>query len=79
MRARLYSQHERIGMGMKIMGFENSVLARRFTIICLLVTIFGIGFAGLVQNFSRPARAYEIGMVVPCVFEEGLTCKVPRN
>ncbi len=79
MRTPLYVLHERIGMGMKIMGFENSVLARRFTIICLLVTIFGICFAGLVQNFSRPARAYEIGMVVPCVFEEGLTCKAPRN
>jgi hypothetical protein len=66
-------------MGMKIMGFETSVLARRFTIICLLATIFGIGFAALVQNFSKPARAYDIGMVVPCVFEQGLECKAPRN
>ncbi|MGB8818539.1 MAG: hypothetical protein WCC66_11525 [Rhizobiaceae bacterium] len=61
------------------MGFETSVLARRFTIVCLLATIFGIAFAALVQNYSRPAQAYEIGRVIPCVFEDSQECKAPRN
>lgn len=59
------------------MDFETSALARRFTIICLLAAIFGILFAALVQNYARPARAYEIDRVIPCVFEAGRECKAP--
>lgn len=55
------------------------MLARRFTIVCLLSALFGIAFATLVAEFSRPARSYGIGNVVPCVFEGGLTCKVPHR
>ena len=56
------------------------MLARRFTIVCLLMTLFGMFFAILVAEGSRSARSWDIGMMVPCVFEEGLTCKPPvRN
>ena len=58
------------------MRFENSVIARRFTIICLMAAIFGFLFATLIQ--SRPARSWEMGQVVPCVFEGGLVCKTPK-
>ena len=58
------------------MRFEHTVIARRFTIICLMAAIFGFVFATLVQ--SRPARSWEIGQVVPCVFEDGLVCKMPK-
>ena len=61
------------------MDFETSALARRFTIICLLAAIFGMLFAALVQNYARPARAYEIGRVIPCVFEAGRECKAPTG
>jgi hypothetical protein len=61
------------------MDFETSALARRFTIICLFVAIFGMLFSALVQNYARPARAYEIGRVIPCVFEAGRECKAPVN
>ncbi|MBA3447262.1 MAG: hypothetical protein H0T56_06595 [Pseudaminobacter sp.] len=54
------------------------MLARRFTIVCLLLTLFGMGFAILVAKASRPARSWEIGMVVACDFENGLRC-APRR
>ncbi|MEJ6781411.1 MULTISPECIES: hypothetical protein [Phyllobacteriaceae] len=53
------------------------MLARRFTIVCLLSALFGILFATLVAETSRPARSWGIGQVVPCVFEEGMNCKPP--
>lgn len=55
------------------------MLARRFTIVCLLSALFGIAFATIVAETSRPARSWDIGNVVPCVFEEGLTCKPPHS
>ena len=33
------------------------MLARRFTIVCLLVAVFGMSLAVLVAEKSRPARA----------------------
>jgi len=51
--------------------------ARRFTIVCLITTLFGILFSILVAETSRKARSWEIGMVVPCVLEEGLVCAPP--
>ncbi|MCA0277395.1 MAG: hypothetical protein LCH86_15475 [Proteobacteria bacterium] len=53
------------------------MLARRFTIVCLLSALFGIAFATLVAEVSRPAHSWEIGSVVPCVFEENMNCKPP--
>lgn len=53
------------------------MLARRFTIVCLLVALFGMTLSALVANTSRPARAWEIGMAVPCVFEQGQKCAPP--
>lgn len=58
------------------MRFEHTVIARRFTIICVMAAIFGFAFATLVE--SRPARSRELGQVVPCVFENGLICKTPK-
>ncbi|MEX0955472.1 MAG: hypothetical protein WDZ83_09700 [Rhizobiaceae bacterium] len=53
------------------------MLVRRFTIVCLLITLFGIGFAGLVAEASRPERSWKVGTVVPCIFEDGLRCSPP--
>ena len=58
------------------MRFGTSVIARRFTIICLMASIFAFSFAILIQ--SRPARSWEVGQVVPCVFEEQLVCNAPK-
>ena len=35
------------------------MLARRFTIVFLLMTLFGMAFAILVAEASRPQRAWE--------------------
>lgn len=50
------------------------MLARRFTIVCLLTALFGMAFATLVIEVTRPAHSWAIGMVVPCAFEQGLRC-----
>lgn len=55
------------------------MLARRFTIVCLLLTLFGMGFAILVAEASRPARSWEIGMVVPCAFADGFRWAPPAG
>ncbi|HEY4193786.1 MAG TPA: hypothetical protein VGM46_14160 [Mesorhizobium sp.] len=35
------------------------MLARRFTIVCLLTTLFGMGFAILVAQAERQPRAWD--------------------
>jgi hypothetical protein len=55
------------------------MLARRFTIVCLLITLFGILFSMLVAEASRPARSWDLGMVVPCVFDRGFVCSPPNT
>ena len=35
------------------------MLARRFTIVCLLMTLFGMAFAILVAEASRPHRNWD--------------------
>jgi hypothetical protein len=50
------------------------MLARRFTIVCLVMALFGMLFASLVVEAGRSARSWEIGTIVPCVFDQGLAC-----
>lgn len=52
---------------------------RRFTIASLIVLGAGTGLAIAVAETSRPAESWEIGLFIPCVFEEGLTCQPPRR
>lgn len=35
------------------------MLARRFTIVCLLTTLFGMGFASLVAQNGRPDYGWD--------------------
>jgi hypothetical protein len=37
------------------------MLARRFTIVCLLMSLFGMLFAILVAEAGRPARSWDGG------------------
>lgn len=53
---------------------ETPMLARRFTIVCLLVTLFGMMFATLVAEFSRPARSWDADPVISCAVERGSFC-----
>ena len=52
------------------------MLARRFTIVCLLVTLFGMIFATLVAQTSRPARSW--GTENSCSVEQNLICMSAR-
>lgn len=51
--------------------------SRRFTAACLIITCVGMLAAILVAQASQPARSWEIGTVVPCVYDEGFTCAPP--
>jgi len=56
------------------------MLARRFTIVCLIVAIFGMELAGLVAQTSRPAQAWEGHAATRCILLQGARCAPPvRN
>ena len=53
---------------------EITVLARRFTIICLMAMIFAFAFAALIESAARPARAFELGKLQSCPMPRGAAC-----
>ncbi len=55
------------------------MLARRFKIVCLITTLFGMFFAILVAEASRSTRTWDTGLVVPCAFPDGLGCSPSRH
>jgi hypothetical protein len=55
------------------------MLARRFTIVCLVLTIFGMGLASLVAQTGRLARSWEAGASARCVFLQGGRCLPPQR
>ena len=56
------------------------MLARRFTIVCLLTTLFGMIFAILVAEASRPSRPRTLGAVLTCKLDEqGIACPTARR
>lgn len=54
------------------MHFNNAILARRFTAICIIAAIFGMSFASLV--ISRPAHAYKYQASAQCSFKIAQLC-----
>lgn len=52
---------------------------RRFIAVTLVTILGGLAGAVLVAEASRPARSWEIGQVVPCIFEDGFTCLPPQR
>lgn len=50
------------------------MLARRFTIVCLLVTLFGMAFAILVVEASRTKRYYQTAGVPSCLLGQKTFC-----
>ena len=45
------------------------MLARRFTIVCLLMSLFGMFFAILVAEAGRPARSWDAASSGRCQFD----------
>jgi amino acid permease len=56
------------------MRIETTILARRFTIICLMAMIFAFGFAALIDSAARPAGAREMGKLQTCPMKNGNFC-----
>lgn len=54
------------------------MLARRFTIVCLLMALFGMAFSALVAKASRPAHSWEQGIARTCPAETSLRCILTR-
>lgn len=53
---------------------EMEMLARRFTIVCLLVMLFGMGFAMLVAEAGRSKRDYPIAGGTSCFLNPTSSC-----
>lgn len=51
------------------------MLARRFTIVCLLTTLFGMVLAIIVAEAGRQATAREIHGRLPCFFNQNNPCR----
>jgi len=51
------------------------VIARRFTILTLMMTIFAIGFAALVAHPARSQRVH-VGTNAPCYHPASQNCTV---
>ncbi len=51
------------------------MLARRFTIVCLLTSLFGMVFAILVADASRSTRPRGVAEVAPCFTDGIAACK----
>ncbi|MFU0506616.1 hypothetical protein [Pseudaminobacter sp. NGMCC 1.201702] len=50
------------------------MLARRFTIVCLLMTLFGMLFSILVAQAGRPERQWRQGVVSTCHYDATPGC-----
>jgi hypothetical protein len=53
------------------------MLARRFTIVCLLMSLFGMGFAILVAEASRSPRNWAENASLRCLMQPA--CPAPRQ
>jgi hypothetical protein len=50
------------------------MLARRFTIVCLLLTVFSMLFAGLVAQAGRKERSWQRSAGISCILEDTINC-----
>ncbi|WP_306118094.1 MULTISPECIES: hypothetical protein [unclassified Roseitalea] len=55
------------------------MLARRFTVICLIAMVFAYALISLIERSSRPAYSWKVQSEFPCVFERAGICAVPRQ
>jgi hypothetical protein len=53
------------------------MLARRFTIVCLLVTLFGMAFAILVADAGRNRQYYQTASASSCFAQSKILCQSP--
>ena len=52
-----------------------SILARRFTIICLIMSLFAVGLTVVVESSTRRSQLGAIGLSAPCPQPSGVHCR----
>lgn len=50
------------------------MLARRFSIVCLMMMLFGMGLSVIVAEASRPARVLDLKSPTSCIFQSAPAC-----
>ncbi|MGQ2906339.1 MAG: hypothetical protein ACT6QU_00130 [Aliihoeflea sp.] len=50
------------------------MLARRFSIVCMMMMFFGMGLSILVAEASRPARVLDLKAPTNCLFDRAPSC-----
>lgn len=53
-----------------------TILARRFTIICLAMGVFAAGLTMVVQSSDRRGPTHMIGLGAPCPQPAGIHCRI---
>jgi hypothetical protein len=53
-----------------------SIIARRFSIFCLVMGLFAMGLTMAVQNAERRNLTGTIGLAAPCPQPSGIHCRV---
>ena len=53
-----------------------TILARRFTILCLATVVFAAGLTMVVQHSDRRGSLNAIGLGAPCPQPAGIHCRV---
>ena len=52
-----------------------TILARRFTILCLAMVVFAAGLTMVVQHGDRRGPLNTIGLAAPCPQPAGIYCR----
>ena len=55
------------------------MLARRFTIVCLIAIALAFALISLIERGSGPAYSWKVRSTMPCVFERPHICAIPRR
>jgi hypothetical protein len=53
----------------------DTILVRRFAILCLSFALFAIGFWMIVDSHERPAHIGQFNLDAPCPQPQGVACK----
>ncbi|UVC10399.1 hypothetical protein IHQ71_07280 [Rhizobium sp. TH2] len=52
-----------------------TIIARRFTIICLIMSLFAVGLTAAVESSGKRNHVGVIGLSAPCPQPSGIHCK----
>lgn len=53
-----------------------TILARRFTILCLIMSVFAVALTMVIESADRRSPIRTIGLSAPCPQPTGIHCRV---